>query len=81
LGDFAKYGSRAQNNNENVFFDPNLDCDSGLGFLIRPKLFSEKFIFCSKNAVFGSFRAFTKALKTLHRASFCKNEQRSRFEQ
>ena len=63
MGDFAKYASRAQNNNENVFFDPNLPCDCGLHFFIGPKLFSEKFIFCSKNAFFSCFQGFTKALK------------------
>ena len=63
FGDFLKYVSRAQNNNENVFFDPNLPCDCGLHFFIGPKLFSEKFIFCSKNAFFSCFQGFTKALK------------------
>ena len=63
IADFRKYGFSAQNNNENVFFDPNLPCDCGLHFFIGPKLFFEKFIFCSKNAFFFMFSRLYKSVE------------------
>ena len=71
MGDFAKYGSRAQNDNENVFFDPLLVQQTSVRFCIRPIENFLKFIFCLKSQGISSIR---KALKgIMHKKTLIKN--------
>ena len=53
-----------------MFFDPQLQNKTTLRFLIGPKLFSEKLIFCSKNQRFftfwGLYKRFEKDFIELH---------------
>ena len=71
MGDFAKYGSRAQNDNENEFFDPKLVQQTSVRFCIQPIENFLKFIFCLKSQGISSIR---KALKgIMHKKTLIKN--------
>ena len=71
MGDFAKYRSRAENDNENEFFDPILLQGTAVRFFIRPIEKFLKFIFYLKSQGISSIR---KALKgIMHKKTLIKN--------